>query len=561
MPDLVLGPLLRHVGATDATLWVETGGPCTIEILNHRSDTFTVCGHHYGIVTLDGLSAGVTYPYAVALDGVPKWPGGDARFPPSVVRTIDPSATLRLMFGSCHVTSWQEGDGGVGASRGRDYGADALRALATRLRKTPSVDWPHALVLLGDQVYADDPSPRTRAFLRARRSTADAHGGEVRDFEEYAQLYQEAWQEPHVRWLLSSVATTMLWDDHDVHDDWNMSAEWLQRTQAESWWAERLTSAIMAYWVYQHLGNLSPSTLATDPLLAQVRAAGDGGAALRAAAERVSRDPSARRWSISRDFGATRFLGIDCRSARTLAPGARSMLPPSEWRWVEEQVRGDFDHLLIGLPDPYLLTPALHHLEAFAEVICDGALGRRAASVAERLRQAWDLDHWAAFDASFRTLTTLLQEVAVGRYGTPPSTILTLSGDVHHCMLSTLEFPREIGAVSRMYEAICSPLRNPLGVRDRMVMRLLCSRMISWLTRALARSVGVAALPFKWQRIAGPLFDNQIGTVELLGRSAVIRYERAVDQNGTEPLLTLQFEQRLSTADTVGDSTGRASRR
>lgn len=544
MPGLVLGPLLRH---TDATIWVETDGPCTIEILDRRSETFEVCGHHYGIVTLDGLPAGVTYPYSVALNGVRKWPDCDASVPPSVLRTIDPSAALRLMFGSCRVTSWQTRGPGVGPATDSGHGPDALRALATRLRTTAVNDWPHALILLGDQVYADEPSPRTLAFLRARRGTAGAHGAEVRDFEEYAQLYQEAWQEPHVRSLLSTVPTTMLWDDHDVHDDWNISAAWLQQTRAQRWWAERLTSAIMAYWVYQHLGNLSPAALAADPLLTRARA-GDGGAALRACAERLSSDPSERRWSIARDFGGTRFLGIDCRSARALAPGARSMLPSNEWRWLEEQVRGDFDHLLIGLPDPYLLTPALHHLEAAVEIICDGALGRRAASVAEHLRQAWDLDHWAAFDASFRRLTILLQDVASGRYGAPPSTILTLSGDVHHCMLSSLQFPRGSGAVSRVYEAICSPLRNPLGLRDRIVMRLLCTRTMSRLTRALARCVGGARLPFEWQRLAGPMFDNQVGTVELHGRSALIRYERAVDRQGREPILAAQFEHRLSSA-------------
>ncbi|MHB8400308.1 MAG: DUF7800 domain-containing protein, partial [Candidatus Limnocylindrales bacterium] len=30
--SLVLGPLLRHVGTTDATIWVETSAPCTVEV-------------------------------------------------------------------------------------------------------------------------------------------------------------------------------------------------------------------------------------------------------------------------------------------------------------------------------------------------------------------------------------------------------------------------------------------------------------------------------------------------------------------------------------------------
>ena len=35
MPSLVLGPLLRHVGEHDATVWVETDAACTVEVLGH----------------------------------------------------------------------------------------------------------------------------------------------------------------------------------------------------------------------------------------------------------------------------------------------------------------------------------------------------------------------------------------------------------------------------------------------------------------------------------------------------------------------------------------------
>jgi hypothetical protein len=37
MPDLVLGPLLRYINETQATAWVETDGPCEVEILGRRA--------------------------------------------------------------------------------------------------------------------------------------------------------------------------------------------------------------------------------------------------------------------------------------------------------------------------------------------------------------------------------------------------------------------------------------------------------------------------------------------------------------------------------------------
>ena len=41
-PELVLGPLLRYVSETEATVWVEADAPCEVEILGRREPTFTV---------------------------------------------------------------------------------------------------------------------------------------------------------------------------------------------------------------------------------------------------------------------------------------------------------------------------------------------------------------------------------------------------------------------------------------------------------------------------------------------------------------------------------------
>ena len=82
------------------------------------------------------------------------------------------------------------------------------------------------MLLIGDQVYADNTGPATRKFIEQRRDPADPPGYQVADFAEYCFLYREAWSEPSVRWLLSVVPTAIIFDDHDVHDDWNISAAW-----------------------------------------------------------------------------------------------------------------------------------------------------------------------------------------------------------------------------------------------------------------------------------------------------------------------------------------------
>ena len=59
------------------------------------------------------------------------------------------------------------------------------------------------------------------------------------------------------------------------------------------------------------------------------------------------------------------------------------MVDDDEWRWIAEHVRGDFDHLLLGTSLPILLSPAMHHLEAWNEAVCDGAWGGLAARAGE----------------------------------------------------------------------------------------------------------------------------------------------------------------------------------
>ena len=87
------------------------------------------------------------------------------------------------------------------------------------------------------------------------------------DFEDYTKLYLESWSDPDIRWLLSTVSTMMIFDDHDVHDDWNISQSWLEEARKHEWWNEHIMGALSSYWVYQHLGNLAPEAHRDDELL------------------------------------------------------------------------------------------------------------------------------------------------------------------------------------------------------------------------------------------------------------------------------------------------------
>jgi hypothetical protein len=547
VPALVLGPVLRYVDETDATVWVETDGPCVVEVLGHTARTFQVCGHHFALVHLSGLEPGSTTEYGVRLDGEQHWPEAASEFPPSVIRTPHDHREARIVFGSCRVAVPHEPPYTLRKDdddRGREV--DALRALAVRMRDQPCEEWPHRLMMLGDQVYADEVSPRTLEFIRGRRDTALAPGEEVADFEEYTRLYWESWGEPTMRWLLSTVATSMIFDDHDVHDDWNISASWIADMRELDWWEERIAGAFMTYWAYQHIGNLDPAHLHEDEMFDKVCACEDGEEHLRPFALRADRQTEGTRWSFCRDHGGVRVMVIDSRAGRDFSGGRRSMVDDDEWAWICERLVGGHDHLLVATSLPLLLGPGMHYLEAWNEAICAGAWGRPGAWLGEKIRRGLDLEHWAAFGESFERLTTRLREVAAGEHGEPPASIVVLSGDVHHAYLAEVAFHRDAGVRSAVYQATCSPFRNPLDRKEKRMVRFGSSRAAHVIGRALARSAGVEDPDLRWRFVKRPWFDNQVATLELRDREAHLRIERTLPDEWEHPTLHACLEHRLA---------------
>ncbi len=454
MPELVLGPLLRYAGETNATVWVETDTACEVEVLGCRSRTFHVEGHHYALVHVAELEPGAAYEYEVLLDGERRWPEAGSLFPPAVIRTWPGGEAVKLVFGSCRISAPHEPPHTLSSEEDeRGLGVDALYAMAMRLRDETTEDLPYALVLLGDQIYAHKPPFDTLDFIRSRRDASEPPGEEVASFEEYARLYRDSWGDPAIRWLLSTVSSAMIFDDHEVADDWNISESWLEETRNHPWWNDQISGGHVSYWIYQHLGNLSPKELEQDGLFERVKSADDAGPILREFAYKAHRETAGTRWSFYRDFGDTRLVMMDSRGGRVLERGHRSMVDADEWRWIEEHATGGFDHLLLGTSLPVLLGPGVHHLQAWNEAVCSGAWGERATKWGEKTRRSLDLDHWSSFNDSFVRLTDLIQRVGAGERGRPPASILVLSGDVHHGYLA------DIDVLRRRSRELCLPGR------------------------------------------------------------------------------------------------------
>ncbi len=518
MPKLVVGPLLRYLDSTSATVWVEADTACTVRVqagdVQAAAPTFLVAGHHFAIVSVRGLTPGAALPYTVHLDDEQVWPVADSPWPVSVIRPYAVDTPLSIVFGSCRAAAPLDDD---------EWGIDALHALAERMRTQPADAWPDLLALVGDQVYADDNlSPETKKYIASHRGPDEGAGHEVANVDEYTYLYAESWSPEPIRWLLANLPSTMIFDDHDIRDDWNTSETWRRQIQATPWWTERITSGLLTYWIYQHLGNLSPDELDSDELLGKLRAQeGDGEQLLREFAVRADAAADGApgvRWSFARDYGPVRLIVLDSRCNRVVDGKQRLMVGDAEWDWFTRQCSAaaeTVEHLLIVTSLPYLLPPGVHGLEAFDEAIAEGQWGPRSARVAEKVRQGADLEHWAAFETSFRRMRDMLKEVSESAHA--PHTITFLSGDVHFSYLAEAELECTPRSQTRILQAVCSPLRNPLDAKTRTAERVASSTVGRALGSVLTNRAHASTPGLRWEVTQGPAFGNTLGEVTIDG--------------------------------------------
>ena len=545
---LRLGPLLRYVDATSATIWVETAAAAEVRVVAGAvaaaARTFTAHDHHYALVEVTGLPEGTATAYRVLVDGIEVWPPDDpdfADFPPSVIPTLEPGKPLRMAFGSCRVSVSHDEAGNA------EFGVDALRAYALRMAGVTGDPerWPDLVVFLGDQVYADDTSPLMKEFIAARRDPSQPPWTELKDYEEYAHLYRLAWSDPANRWLLSTLPSAMIFDDHDIRDDWNTSHDWRREMEATDWWHQRVVAGLGSYWVYQHVGNLGSRDRAEDPLWQSI--VGHDGAdeldvseALDRLADAADQRPESYRWSFSRDFDTqARLVVIDSRAARVLQPEQRSMLDDGELAWLDDQLRGDVDHLLVGTSLPVLLAPALHHAEALSEALAEGRFGRLGARFGEWVRKSADLEHWAAFQQGFVDLAAMTVEVATGRRGRAPRSVTFLSGDVHHSYVAQAWADPHTGVElrSQVLQATCSPIRNPLPGYMKGIFKLAALGRARPTGRLLAGRVPRS--PLHWELTQGPWYDNNLAVLELGEDVLELRWSRGEVRDGRPEHATL----------------------
>ena len=499
-------------------------------MLGCSTRTFEVAGHHYALVRVTGLEPDTTYPYEVTVDGEVVWP------PPRLARSrrarSAPAARRR--------------PGGTGSSSGRAatprssdpklaarLGIDALDAFAARDRPAPREEWPDALLLLGDQVYADELTPQNRRRIAGRR---DRHpewpDDEIVGFDEYVGLYRDSWSDPEVRWLLSCVPTGMIFDDHDVRDDWNTSAVWREEMAQKPWWRERIRSALASYWVYQHLGNLPAEELAADPDYRKIMAARGRHLAAAGRARRPGRRRGRRRQgrALQLPLGPRPQPVRDDRLAERPDPGRRRA-PHARRGGVRldrgagaRPASGRVDHLVLGTSLPWLLPHAIGDLQS----------GQRDRGGPARLARPAGRD-----DPPGRRPGALAGVPLVVRPADPDDRRGRDGPDApgDHQRALRRRPPQLRGAgrpagsgddpgqgAGAVHQLTCSPVHNDVDWFIQPGFRLGWSRTIARATPVVGRPGRGAAARGELARLTGPLFGNTIATLDIDGKHAQVTF-------------------------------------
>jgi hypothetical protein len=132
-----------------------------------------------------------------------------------------------------------------------------------------------------------------------------------------------------------------------------------------------------------------------------------------------------------------------------------------------------------------------------------------------------------------------LGEIAAGERGAAPGSIVLLSGDVHHAYVAQARpTDGQPAWQAPVYQAVCSPLRNPLDSNEKRAIRLAMTGGAELVGRGLAHAAGVQDESLTWEIVEGPWFDNQLATLHLDGRRCSFQLEKAL--GGGEELPTLQ---------------------
>ncbi|MER5627895.1 hypothetical protein ABT061_43420 [Streptosporangium sp. NPDC002544] len=279
-------------------------------------------------------------------------------------------------------------------------------------------------------VWSDELWPRDSAGRPSLGGVAGEQRCVRRDLSDFVRTLRRA------RRALANAPTMMMFDDHEISDDWNIDREWFDNTRSDEVLRQIVRNGLLAFGVFQAWGN-EPARFAagapakllqlvTVPAGGAAPIAGDPGAA-DILLDLTVKEGERMTWDWSIDGEEHRVIALDSRTRRdyvSKGPKRPGLLRAEE---VERQLiarrpKPPGDRLcLVIAPAPVFGHPLVERV--VQPLLALGGLfgGNRRA----------DQENWAINQVTYQRLLRELAEF--GR-------VVLLSGDVHYAFTMQIAY-------------------------------------------------------------------------------------------------------------------------
>lgn len=297
-------------------------------------------------------------------------------------------------------------------------------------------------------IFPDDEAEQVRCKARYNRQSEDL-------LQTIGALHQ-------VRRLLANVPTYMIFDDHDVTDDWNLSANWHDRVSQSALGKHVISNGLFAYWAFQGWGN-EPQRFAEEFLLSMGNHVDGFIADTPAYEEWTEQLWTFRNWHFVAPTNPA-ALFLNTRTMRsfddapqpvkigwTIKENVRSprLISPRGWRSVSETLVASGwkkgNPLIIVSPTP------VYGIGLIESVLHSYVYPLRALGIP--VDEAFDFEAWKYNGKGFNDFIRTI-------FKWQPSRCIILSGDVHYASAVTSHIKSKTGKVVDIIQFTSSPSNN-----------------------------------------------------------------------------------------------------
>lgn len=260
------------------------------------------------------------------------------------------------------------------------------------------------------------------------RDTYDKEWGILKDFIISLPKFEK---------LVANVPTLMIFDDHDVTDDWNLTADWEQHVYGNRVTKHIIRDALASYTLFQGWGNCPEQT---EPLIARLEQL----AIEKDFADEALTDAIFQHnlWHYEVNTSPA-IVVLDTRTHRwrseTSTKNPSGLMDWERLEHLEQELYKPQNSVLVVSAAPVFGVKAIEVVQKGCEIVGQELLV--------------DVENWMAHQGSAKKLMNML------RHDSAPDEVIILSGDVHYsfCFSAQRRFSSD---TDKIWQLTCSGFKN-----------------------------------------------------------------------------------------------------